>query len=352
MKIKLAILESDAHYLERIMSVFTNNFSDKVEVHGFTSLETTMQNLAKLRVNVLLSADSFDVDASLLPKHCAFAWFVESGDIEDFKGHRAISKFQKVELIYKAVLELFSESVPDDVGLRFEGDSSARIFTFVSASGGAGSSCAAIACAKALATVGKRVLYLNLECFGEADLFFTGQGSLTLHDVIFVLKSKKSNLSIKLESCVRQDASGVFFFAAPKSALDITELTEEEIRRLIMDLKITGSYDEIVFDIDFSLDNKTFAVLSKSSAIVFVSDGSEIANAKFIRAYKAIEIQEQQLDSPLLPRVCVFYNKFGSQTGRKLEDGIRELGGAPRYQNATAQQVVSQLVSLGVFQKL
>ncbi|MDR1563445.1 MAG: chromosome partitioning protein ParA [Oscillospiraceae bacterium] len=351
MKIKVAVLDKDTNYLQKLVSIFTNKLSDKLEVCSFTDLNIALQSLQEARINVLLVSDSFNIEEAQIPKRCGFAYLVESPDIETFNGQRAVCKYQKFEVIYKTVLEIFSEHVSESIGMRFDGDSSVRVLTFVSPSGGAGSSSAAAACAKTLAAMGKKVLYLNLEQLSSSDLFFGGDGQTDFGDVIFALKSKKSNLSIKLESNVKRDASGVYFYSAPKTALDMLELNLEEIKRLMTDLKLTGSYDDIVFDMDFSLHAFAMEIFKKSASIVFVLDGSELSNSKFLSVYKAFEILDAQ-DISLLSRVCIFYNKFSNKTGRALDEGIRVLGGAPKYEYATTSQVVEQLVGLGVFQSI
>jgi hypothetical protein len=126
LKIKLAILDSDANYLNRIASVFTNRFSDKLEVYSFTDTQAAMQNLKPSRINVFIAGDAFDID-------------------------------------------------------------------FVSASGGVGSSSAAVACAKNFAASGQKTAYLNLEQFGSVEPFFSGVGQTDFSDVIFALKRKKTN---------------------------------------------------------------------------------------------------------------------------------------------------------------
>ena len=49
-----------------------------------------------------------------------------------------------------------------------------------------------------------------------------------MSDIIFSLKSKKANLAMKLESCVKQDHTGVYFYSQAKFALDMMELDKEE----------------------------------------------------------------------------------------------------------------------------
>ena len=348
MKIKLAILDGDINYLNRIVSFFTNNYSEKLEIYSFTDAEVALASLKTSKADVLIASDTFDIDISLLPKSCGFAYFVESASVETYKDKPAINRYQKPKIIYNIVLEIYSEKI-ESIIIKDDPNSNVRIITFISVSGGVGSSSVAVACAKNMAINGKRVLYLNFEQFGSVESFFSGDGKTDFSDVIFALKSKKTNfnLSLKLENNVRQDASGVYFYASPKMALDIMEIKTEEIKRLITDLKLTSTYDYIIFDIDFSFDSNAMEIYRQSETIVFVSDGSEISNSKFIRAKKVIEILEQKKDVVLLSRAYMFYNKFSSKTGKMLDEEIRTIGGAPKYDQATTAQVIAQLVSLG-----
>lgn len=69
----------------------------------------------------------------------------------------------------------------------------------------------AAACASYYAAKGEKTLYLNFEKFGSADAFFSAEGQFDMSDIIFALKSRKANLSMKMESCVKQDRRGVYF---------------------------------------------------------------------------------------------------------------------------------------------
>ena len=130
----------------------------------------------------------------------------------------------------------------------------------------------AVYCAKK----GKKVLYLNLEKFGSSDLFFSAEGQFDMSDVIFALKSKKTNLSIKLESCVKQDVTGVYFYSQTKNSLDMLELQLEEKTRLVSEIKLSGIYDVVIVDTDFGFDIDNLKFLKLAENIVWTGDGSEI----------------------------------------------------------------------------
>lgn len=349
MKIKLAILESDSSYLKRIVSVFSNKYADNFEIYSFTDQGLAMAELGESKIDVLLADDAFDVNADQLPRRCAMAYLVESADIDAINDQRAIFKYQKIELIYKQILSLYAEKASTVSGLKMD-EGSCKTIVFASASGGTGSSCMAAACAVSYVAKGHRVIYLNLEKFGSTSIFFSGEGQFDMSDVVFSVKSKKSNLALKLESYVRRDPRGVFFFAPSKIALDMMDLTIDDTLLLISELNLTGSYDYLIVDYDFTLSKDALNLFRKAHALVLVGDGSEVSNEKTKRAYYALSTIEQSSDSPITNRTKLIYNKFSNKTSVSMPDiGLQNLGGAPRFEHAGTAAVVKQLAGMDLF---
>jgi len=352
MKIKLAILEKDQSYLNRIVTAFSTKYADKFELYSFLDKEVAMNMIEEARIDVFIANEAYEIDTEALPSRCGFAYFVDSADIDTVREQRAISKFQKVDLIYKQILSLFSENAGSLSGFKL-GDDSAKIIAFSSPSGGTGCSTMAAACAKHFATKGKKTLYLNLESFGSSDAFFKAEGQFNMSDIIFAVKSKKANLSLKLESCVKQDVSGVCFYSQSKIALDMLELTNEDISRLITEIKLAGTYEYIILDTSFAMDKNTLNIFRQAHALVWVGDGTEISNTKIFRAYNALTTLEAKAEAPITNRVSLIYNKFSNKTSKAI-DGIelRNIGGAPRYEHATVEQVIQQLAPMEMFEKI
>jgi len=352
MKIKLAILEKDVNYLNRIVAVFNTKFADNFEVYSFTDQAVALATLESSKIDVLLASDAFEISVKNLPRRCSFAYFVDSMDVDTVNGQTAICKFQRIDLIYKQILSIYSEKSVTVSGLRME-DGSVKTIIFSSPCGGAGTSTMAVSCATHFASKGKKTLYLCLEKFGMSDVFFSAEGQFGMSDIIYALKSKKANLPMKLESCVKRADNGVYFFAGSKLALDMFELTQEDITRLIAELTISGSYDYVIVDIDFSLSREAIQLYKKAHALVWVGDGTETSNLKIQRAFSAVCVLEQNADAPLMNRLGMIYNKFSNKTGQAVGDiGIRNIGGAPRYEHASAAQIIGQLSSMEMFDKI
>ncbi len=352
MRIRLAILEKDQSYLTRIVSAFSSRFADKFEIYSFTDKDVALATLDSARIDVLVASDVFDIDVKALPKRCGFAYFVDSFGVDTINDQVAICKFQKAELIYRQILSIYSEKAGSLFGMKSD-DESTKIFLFNSVSGGTGASSMAAACAVHLASQGKKVLYLDLEKFGSSNSFFSGEGQFDLSDIIYALKSRKTNLSLKLESSVKQDYSGVYFFDAPKVALDMMELGGEDVLQLISEIKTMGVYEYLVLDTDFALNKDSLSLARQAIAVCWIGDGSEISNEKTRRAFQALTILEQNADLPLQNRLYLIYNKFSNKTSTTLDDlGVKSLGGAPKYEHATSAQVLERLAKLELFDNI
>lgn len=342
MKIKVTFLDNDSNYLKRITAAITSKFSDRIEVYAFTDAEAAVEGLVKDRINVFISSDAFEIDPSRVPGRCAFAYFVGSENIKSLRNQKTISRFQKVEIIYKEILSLYSENIPD---IGFENGEEATVISFMSVSGGVGVSSMSAAFAKKMALKGKKVLYLSIERFDDSEMFFAGDGHFTFSDVIYALKSKKANLPLKLESIAKEDSSGVHYFAGAKNSLDMSAFNDEDLSNLVTAMKESGQYNIIVIDSGFDIDNRTELVFKLSSSVVFVSDGSEIANSKFQRAVNSLREYERQHDLTMLVKASIIYNKFSNKTGKIIDDNeIRTIGGINRFEHATTSQVIDALM--------
>lgn len=350
MRIRTAILEQDPVYMNRIVSIFQTKYADKLEVYSFTEKDVAVQFINAGSIDVLLADQFFTMEETEIPSACAFAYLVEDVDIKSFRGITAVNKYQKTEMIYRQILGIFSEKAAAITGVRLDEADESKVMAFLSAAGGTGSSVAAAACAMNFAQKGKRVLYLNLERFGSAEVFFDGEGNSTLGDVIYAVKGNRSNLGMKLESAVRHDRSGVYFYSSTRMALDVAELKADEILQILNVLRTSGSYDYIILDLDFSMENSFLTVLQECNSIVFVADGSPVSNVKLERAIESLRILEQQSDRKLLMRSGILYNRFSSQTSRKAEvEGLREYGGIGRFEGFDVWKLLQQLKTQSVF---
>lgn len=339
MKIKTAILDTDIQYITRVSSAFGARYADKIELYSFTSIESVLSAMQQQGFDILLCNENIAFDLSKLPKYCSFAYLVGSLDIESKNGQSAICKYQAVDQIYKQILSIYSENADNNIGLKLD-DNNTKVICFSSPCGGCGTSTFAAACATQLAAQGKKVLFLELQTFGGADLFFEAEGKYSMSDVIYSIKKQKVLLALKLESCTRQSPNGVYYFAQPRFALDMTELTGADCLKLITELCLVGTYDSIIVDLDFSLDNDMLKLFEQCAQIIWIADDSKRAALKLTQAFNALVTLSQKDNSHLAEKVAVAFNFSRSGNPHLNLPELRTIGNIPRLENATIQQVI------------
>ncbi|MCR4614909.1 MAG: AAA family ATPase [Clostridiales bacterium] len=350
MKIRLLILEDDSTYLQRVVSIFNNKFGNELEIYSFTEIDAAIQCLGDKNIDVFLASSSFNIDFTMVPKKCGFAYFVESTDIDRYNNQKAICKFQRAELIYKQILSLYAEQTPNIIGSAGNRNSSMKVITFSTPAGGTGTSTIAAACAVNLAGKGYRVLYLNLQKYGDADAYFSCDGQFDFSDIIYAVKSNKSNRTIKLQSTVKQDATGVSFYSSVKVALDILEFNINDYVTLLNELQALGEYDYVITDMDFPSKREDFKAFENCRNVVLVSDGTSTTLAKIDRMLKAVQIIDSYSEYSIQPRFLMIKNK-----SRGVLDGYKEIkviGEFPLYESGTPAQLARQLSMSNVFEQL
>lgn len=350
MKIKLAILESDSAYLQRVVPIFNNKFANELEIYSFTEVEPAMECLVEKKINVFLANSSFKLNFDAIPNRCSFAYLVDNLDIDRIDNYRAICKFQKAELIYKQILNIFSEQIPNITGIQTNENDSMKTIVFSSPVGGVGTSTLAAACAISFASKGYRTLYLNCQVYGDADSYFSCDGQFDFSDVIYAVKSNKTNRAMKLQSTLKQSDTGVYFYSSVKICLDMMEMKSEDYITLQNEFKALGCFDYVIMDMDFPDNQEKFKFFENCNSIVIVSDATQTADGKIEKAIACVQILDNQSDYAIQPRMWLVNNK--QITTPLPSHDIRILGDFPMYQSVSPSQMAKQLATSSSFDNL
>ena len=345
MRVKLAILHSDPTYLNRLSGALEAKYRNRLLLHSFTSLEKALESLGPEKIDVLLVDDAFEIKTDALPEKCGFAYLVDSPELDTLRGRPAVCQFQRTELLYKNVLNIFSEAL-GDASVRNLYSDRGKVIIFSSPCGGSGTSTLAAACTAHFALTGKQSLYLNLEDFGGADTYFSGEGVADMSDVVYAVKRRRGSLPVKLESCTRRDRSNACYFSTAKMALDMLELNTADRQELVSVLAESGGYDYVIVDMPFDLREESRELLHKAHALVWVSDGTAVANQKTARAYEALRMLEQGGSAPLTDRVCLLLNKIPAGMESELPAlGMPAVGAVAKIRHQMNESVAGLLAA-------
>ena len=349
MKFRLALLNEDQQYIRKLCTSLESRYPDKLEICTFSDAAGIAASAERSSFDVVIADEESSVGPESFSKRTAFAFFTDSPDIGRIRDYPVVCRFQKIDAIYRQILAVYAEKAEDISAVSESARTPCSVILFSSAAGGVGTSSIAAAAAMHFAGTGIRTLYLDLGTYGNAELFFRSDGRQGMSDLIYAMKNRNLNLRLKLQSAVLQDESGVYFFRPPAVPLDMLELTTGEKAELIRILQDSGDFDCILVDLDFDL-SEIRALLLNAECLIMVSDGSEIAADKTVRALQVMRILDGQDRTALMPRTKLVYNRLSSQSGRMLQ-GISAdvIGGARRFEGEDQRMIVEELSRMAFF---
>lgn len=343
MKIKAALVDTDREFMERLQMYCQIYFVDRLEIVLFDSQEMLKQYLVKNKVHIILAGESFENVHEIVPANMAFAYYWPTAEFDGVNGYRVISKYQKIEDAYKQILNIASEKSEFLVSNK-EGDKS-QVILFSSAQGGVGKTTLASAYAISEVRKGKRVCCLNLELFGESSLYFEGEAGFTLSDILFSLKSKKGNLTMKIESMIAKDSSGVNYFKSCKNAIDLLELQVSELEQFLDTIVRMQKFDVIVIDYSIDFSEKFLLLTSYADRIFILNDGTNIGNVKYCNAMDVLKIYEEKEGASIIEKCQLIFNSFSTKKNcEMLQDTIIKcLGIIPAIVGGSSKVIMQEI---------
>lgn len=352
MKIKIAILENDKLYMERLMLHFTRYYADRLEVYTYSQVDSLAEALKTVRFEVLLTAEQFGSRLPELPEYTGLVYLVEQNDIEKIEDVAVIGKYQKPEMIYRQIVGIYSVKMDKKLSKKNTDNIACRLILVTSAGGGCGTSTMAVAFSKFLAQNGKKVLYLSLEKNGVPELFFETVGQHGFSEIIYLLKSKKVNIALRAESIVQHDSSGVYYFGKCQNILDMEELNKEDLVNLVNEICMLGNYEYVVVDMQMNFSEGHLYLAENADAIINICDGTVVGVKKLEQFVKAVEIIDAQQNKKLKARLSLLYNKFSSKSGILYQDEqIPVLGGVQKIEGASEKAIVDEIVTKRLFDR-
>lgn len=354
MIIKVLVLSDDEEYSVRFKKAIENKYSDNFRVFFLNNVEHLHKQIILFHPDLLVLDEKFadvEIDDAI---HVGIACFVENNNFEKLNDRMAIFKYQELSKIVTCLFELFSEyqkgiaaSVKNSVGTK------QKIITFMSPAGGCGTSTMAASCAQHLAEKGEKVLYVNFNPFDSVDDFFQADGEFGLSRVLYSLEMDNDSTIIKIESSIRQDHHGVYFFSNPDSSMDLISISDQIYDRFFEVMKKIPYIEWIIVDTSCLMDSNMIKQMNRSYATIIVSDGKKSSLNKVIKFSSALQdIEAQELSVPW-ERICIVYNYFRTLENMKIEmSPFKEIGTMSYIANASVSEIVNYISGSAVFDYL
>ncbi len=349
MKIRLSIFSHDISYTNHLVNFFNIHYFDKVEISRFTDIDALSDFLARNGADILLVDEETDTTALQVRGSVSIACLCEEKNNAASRDKVRIFKYQKAELIYKRILGLYASGDNRDPEDPEKAGRGASLQLFFPIHGGTGAS--TVSGAYALRhTAGRKVLYLNLEVFGDCSSVFEGEGEFGLDDILYALKSRRGSLRLKIESSLRRTREGLFFYAPVQNPLSLLEMSREEWKRLLEELKGCGLFDEIVLDMDGYPSEWLSESMKEADGIWVVADGTETSRSKLMQFQKYMEAMEKKGKDHILFKARIFYNKCKNGQVTPLAGcQLRIAGNCLEYTEEDKKTVMKKMAASGVF---
>ena len=334
MRLKVAILDQDKVFMKRFAEAFRRKYSNEIGLTLFSDESTLRENLKEICPDVVLCDETVKMYVQEISESFVCGYLSRKPGVGEIDGLPAVFRYQNIDKIYKEIQDIYAGRTMGN-----EVDKDIRIVVFTSAQGGCGTSAAAAAYALRSAVNQKRVCYLNLERFGNPELYFCGEGGQEVPD---------------MELLIQHDSSGVDFINGDKNENVLSELGVKELKLLFEDIFRIEKYDEIVIDLPGNMDKRMSGLISRwAGRIVYVTDGSLSGRDKFGRFCEAVKNFEQQNGCDITEKMVLMYNCFiPTDCEQIVSPSVTVLGGITRYKGLSGRALAERISQVEFFGKI
>jgi len=350
-KISLAIADADKEYVRRLENYLIVNYSKRFEIYSFTDAEcvsafserydrtTDILLLGNNIADEILHKSGFGVTITLSDNSSALS----------DKNGAVIYKFQHAEKIVADILSIYSQK--PGINKSQTGNKRTVIAAVFSPTGGCGKTIIAVGSSMLCSERGLKTFYLNMESSPTTMFYFKGSSGQNFSNVIYYLKEKDRNISLRLEGARSVDPqSGVHYFLPPDNPAEINELLPDEVIQLVESLRSLSVYDNVFIDMSGCLDKNSIALLKAADIILEVCGSDAVSRYKAEVFQREMEMLDRKYSLDLSERTLFVMNRcseespelgfadIGHMTGKQLCikecKGIRDYRGVERLMDA------------------
>lgn len=352
MKIRLAILDADAMYTQKLVSFLNANYLNDFAVAVYESAQKLEQDLEQERFDLLMAAPGLWTAPLTLPKDTTLLLLSETADTVEIGGVPTVSKYQAAESLVTELRHHYELTHHTTV---FRGNTNGtRAIAFTGACGGSGCSTIAVGYAQRLALQGNIVVYLDLQPYGDSTLLLEGEGGHTLSDVLFAATNRMQNLSLQLEKLCGCAAGNekLWYYAPFLPAADALDVKPDIAQEIVKALLYSDRIRYIVIDMgsgNFALQKALFPYADR---IVWTAGCGAMAQKKLARALEIMRTVDDLDETNHISRSRIFLNFAPQQSEPETRRyGVDIAAQCPRLKGNEAQ-IVHCLAHSDLFRSL
>ncbi len=310
-KLLLVLCDRDTNYLNAL-SEYIVNYEPMFKIAAFSD-DRQLNAYLKERKNFHIILISEDIADTVQDSRHISIILSETGQSEETKENNRyrICKYMPVSKIIEEVKYIYGEAsreiLPVSIG------KGARLISFFSPSGGAGTSSIAVAVSRFLSIRDKKVLYFNLESIPSSEAFFncSPEKGKNLSDFLYYLFIKEEpNMASLIKRFIFTDKWHVDCFYPQSNYKDLLQLNREEIIYLLEMLSEKTDYEYICIDFSSSILEKEFIFSLCSKNFMVISDS--VSNWLKYKIYHQSNTESSaSVDSILILNRCTDEEKAG-----------------------------------------
>ena len=337
------IADTQNEYMQRLGQYLERFYEDQINLISCIGKEELKAAIHPAEKPLVLIADELASSVQRLLWEIPVVVLTEERDACSIPGARSIWKYQRIDTLYNEITAAYEQK---EKLVLFHRPKPWRILLFQGVSGGVGTSTMAAVCARNLAQMGKKVLYLNLEPLGTADFYFQSREGKNLSDFLQEVEAGADAVEL-MESGSKKDSSGVTYLSTSRNAADYYSINWMMLQKAIGRLSVSGLFDYCILDKPFSLEKSHAVWLEVSNRVIFVTDGSETGNLKFVRAF--LSLANDRIKS----RSMLLYNKVQPGCFKELAHVDLPVLGKVEYLSAPDRKSIEkQIAERGIFMNL
>lgn len=320
-KIHLVLIDREKDYLDAVTNYILTNQSKRFRVSSFSKISyfNNFVNQTGEKIDVLLIDENM-YDESFNTKGIEEIILLHAGMTnQNNENLHMVYRYKSGKEIIKSIIQVLSENKDNyaNIGLY---STNTKVVAVYSPAGGVGKTSISLVSSTLCSNRGDEVLYLNFESFQSTPLFFKCNESENLSEVLYHIKNKSKNLSLKIEGIISTDPlSKVNYISPPESIIDINECTQQEVNILIDAVNHLNKYDYVFVDMYSDLDMKNISILSKSDQILLIITPDVLSILKAKQFLKDIEILSKRLKDNIIDKVSIIINKYNADIPMDIE---------------------------------
>lgn len=314
MKINLVIADEDILYLKQLANYLTKNFQ-KFEVFSFSKREDICDFVARADNTIDVLIISEELRCSEIDQCKAAAKIILSEDNQQIEGYEVLQKYKKTSSLMGDVMMVYGKKSGRAEQLS-RGALKTKTIGVYSPVGGSGKTTLALLLAHSLAN--GKAFYLNFERINSTKDILPAEAQVNLSDILVAIHTGEQGVGLNLISKMYTAPKLGFSYIGPAvSSLELNEVSLDEQKKLIDEIKGVGQFNTLIVDFDSELTADKLELLNQCEQIIVPFLPDVISVNKLIQMFKEAEIHSKV--QALMEKMIFVGNKMYPEAERMLQ---------------------------------